>query len=77
MGLNRKFRKLLNAQLLGMTAGDIMEPEVITVNENATLDEVYSLISKYHHLGYPVVNEEHKIVGVISYKDIFRVRRED
>ena len=77
MGMNRKFRELLNAQLQGMTVGDIMETEVITINADATLKELYSLISEYHHLGYPVVNKENKITGVISYKDLFRVKRED
>ena len=77
MGINTKFRKLLNAQLQGMTVGDIMETEVITVNEDASLEQLFSLISKYHHLGYPVVNKENKTIGVISYKDLFRVNRED
>jgi CBS domain-containing protein len=77
MGMNRKFRELLNEQLQGMTVGDIMETEAVTINEDATLEQVYSLISKYHHLGYPVVNKENKTTGVISYKDLFRVNRED
>jgi|GEM_PF-6286595 len=38
MGMNRKFRKLLNEQLQGMTVGDIMETNVITINEDATLE---------------------------------------
>ena len=77
MGMNRKFMELLNEQLQGMTVGDIMETEVVTINEDATLEQLYSLISKYHHLGYPVVNKENKTTGVISYKDLFRVNRED
>ncbi len=75
--MDKKFRKLLNAQLQGMTVGDIMEREVITINEDATLAQLYSLISEYHHLGYPVVSNENKTTGVISYKDLFRVKRED
>jgi CBS domain-containing protein len=70
-------KKLLNTQFLGTAVSDIMETEVITINEDATLAQVYSLISEYHHLGYPVVNKENKIAGVISYKDLFRVKRED
>jgi len=77
MGMNRKFRKLLNEQLQGMTVGDIMETNVITINEDATLEQLYSLIGEYHHPGYPVVNKENKIAGVISYKDLFHVKRED
>nr|QNO51232.1 putative protein [Methanosarcinales archaeon ANME-1 ERB6] len=77
MGINTKFGKLLNEQLQGMSVGDIMETNVITINENASLEQLYSLISKYHHLGYPVINKENKTTGVILYKDLFRVKRED
>jgi CBS domain-containing protein len=75
--MNKKIRKLLNEQLQGMTVGDIMATEVITINEDATLELLFSLICEYQHLGYPVVNKENKIIGVISYKDLFRVKRED
>ena len=77
MGMNKKIRKLLNEQLQGMSVGDIMETNVIMINENASLEQLYSLISKYRHLGYPVVNKENETTGVISYKDLFRVNRED
>lgn len=77
MGISKKIRELLNEQLQGMTVGDIMEPEVITIDEDATLEQLFSLVSEYHHLGYPVVNKETKTTGVISYKDLFRVKRED
>ena len=77
MEINTKFGKLLNEQLGGITVGDIMETNVITINEDASLEQLYSLISEYHHLGYPVVNKENKTTGVISYKDLFRMKRED
>ncbi len=77
MKMNRKFKKLLNEQLGGITVGDIMETNVITINEDASLEQLYSLISEYHHLGYPVVNKENKTTGVISYKDLFRMKKED
>jgi len=54
-----------------------MAPEVVTINEDATFAQLYSLISEYHHVGYPVVNKENETTGVISYKDLFRVTRED
>ena len=77
MEINKMIKKLLNAQFQGITVADIMATEVITINEDATLERLFSLISEYHHLGYPVVNKENKIIGVISYKDLFRVKRED
>ncbi|MEA2052982.1 MAG: CBS domain-containing protein [Euryarchaeota archaeon] len=77
MEINKMIKKLLNAQFQGITVGDIMATEVITINADATLELLFSLISEYQHLGYPVVNKENKTIGVISYKDLFRVRRED
>jgi len=77
MEINKTIKKLLNAQFQGITVADIMATEVITINEDATLELLFSLISEYRHLGYPVVNKENKIIGVISYKDLFRVIRED
>jgi len=35
-----------------MTVGNIMETNVITINEDATLEQLYSLIGEYHHPGY-------------------------
>ena len=60
-----------------LTVGEIMETEVITINEEATLRALDSLITKYKHQGYPVVNEEQKTVGVISLKDMLRVDEEN
>ena len=77
MEINKTIKKLLNVQFQGITVADIMATEVITINEDATLELLFSLISEYRHLGYPVVNKENKIIGVISYKDLFRVIRED
>jgi len=77
METDRKFIKLLNTQLQGMIIGDIMEPEVVTINEDATLEQLDSLITEYKHTGYPVVNNENKTVGVITHKDLLRVDKED
>jgi CBS domain-containing protein len=41
------------------------------------LKELDALITKYQHQGYPVVNKENKVTGVISYKDLLRVAKED
>ena len=40
-----------------MTVGDIMETNVITINEDVSLEQFYSLMSEYHHRGYPVINK--------------------
>jgi CBS domain-containing protein len=74
-----KIKKLIEGHgwLKHVTVGDIMEPDVITINENATLKQLDALIREYKHTGYPVVNEENKTTGVISYKDLLRVDKEN
>lgn len=74
-----KIKKLIEGHgwLKHVTVGDIMEPDVITIDENATLKQLDALIREYKHTGYPVVNEENKTTGVISYKDLLRVDKEN
>lgn len=79
MEIPEKIKKLIEGHgwLKHVTVGDIMEPDVITINENATLKQLDALIREYKHTGYPVVNEENKTTGVISYKDLLRVDKEN
>ena len=55
-----------------LTAKDIMTPEVITVNENATVRELATLLLMNSISGAPVVNEAGELVGVVSQTDIVR-----
>jgi predicted transcriptional regulator len=74
-----KIKKIVEGHgwLRTLTVRDIMETEVITINENASLRELDSLITRYKHQGYPVVNDEQKTMGVISLKDLLRVDEEN
>ena len=51
---------------------DIMEKSVVTVSENKTIKEVAEILHKGGFSGCPVVNEQLRVIGVISEKDIFR-----
>ncbi len=48
---------------------DIMVTDVMTVNINMTVFQVLELMEKYHHMGFPVV-EDGKLVGVIDFNDV-------
>ena len=52
---------------------DVMPRKVITVSPDDTIKHVSKLISETHHLGYPVVDETGKLVGIITYADVLRV----
>jgi predicted transcriptional regulator len=79
MEIPKKIKKIMNGYgwLKTATVADIMETEVITIDEDATLREFDSLINRYKHQGYPVVNDAKKTVGVISLKDLLRVDKGD
>jgi len=75
----KKIKKIMNGHgwLKNVTVADIMETEVITINEDATLRVLDSWIKEHKHQGYPVVNSENKTTGVISLKDLLRVDKEN
>ena len=54
------------------TAKDIMTSEVIVANQNDSIASVAKLLIKEKIGGLPVVNEENKVVGIISETDILK-----
>ena len=52
-----------------LTADDVMESRVETLNSNLTLPEVIQAMSRSHHRGFPVVDDG-KLVGIITQSDI-------
>ncbi len=56
---------------------EIMDTEVITVPAGTDQEEVARLISKYDLLALPVINEEHKLIGVITVDDVIDAIEEE
>jgi len=56
---------------------DIMNTDVISVRTNMDQEEVARIVTKYDVLAVPVVDEENKLVGVITVDDIIDVIREE
>lgn len=60
--------------LLGrLKVRDIMSRDVITVNDDETIEYVAFLLYKNQVNALPVVDKENKLCGIIAQKDIFRV----
>jgi CBS domain-containing protein len=53
-----------------LTAGDVMNPSVITVRDDLTVQEVAALLVENEITGAPVTNPRGKLVGVVSATDI-------
>lgn len=61
----------------GVLIRDIMEDDVISVNVHTDQEEAAQTASKYDLLAIPVVDDEDKIIGVITIDDIIDVLEEE
>jgi CBS-domain-containing membrane protein len=50
-------------------AKDVMTKNVISVEENTSLEEVAKILNRYVISGVPVIDDDKRVVGVISEKD--------
>lgn len=55
-----------------ITIQDVMSTRVITVRQDNTLEEAAHLMVDHRIGGLPVVDEENKLIGIITETDIFR-----
>jgi magnesium transporter len=55
----------------------IMSTDVISVRTETDQEEVAHVVEKYNLLGVPVVDEEHKLVGIVTVDDVLDVIREE
>ncbi len=55
----------------------IMSTDVISVRTDTDQEEVARVVEKYNLLGVPVVDEEHKLVGIVTVDDVLDVIREE
>ena len=52
------------------TAAEIMQPNVVTVNENAAIEELTRLLTRKKISGVPVLNDSGRLVGMVSEADL-------
>ena len=56
--------------VLKKTARDIMTQTVITGNEDMLLTDVIKLLLRWHISGIPIVDDDSKIIGIITEHDV-------
>ena len=56
---------------------EIMDPEVMSVQAGADQEECARLMARYDLLALPVVDEAHKLIGVITIDDVVDVLEEE
>jgi len=56
---------------------EVMDEGVVSVNVNADQEEAANLMKRYDLLALPVVDDENKLLGVITYDDSFDIMEEE
>lgn len=62
---------------MALTAGDLMTKSVVSVGPDTSLLDVYRLFVGEQIHGAPVVDEEERVIGVISSSDLLRAVEEE
>jgi magnesium transporter len=55
------------------TIKDIMDTDIISINTNDDQEDVADLFKKYDYLVMPVVDNEHRLVGIVTIDDVLDV----
>ncbi len=55
-----------------MLVEDLMDRDLTSLGEDATLMEAIEVLSRHRIPGIPIVNDEGKVIGFLSEKDIVR-----
>lgn len=55
-----------------MLIRNVMTKDVITVNENDTVEKCANLLNRYHLSGLPVVDDEGYVKGIITEGDLIK-----
>lgn len=53
-----------------ITASDIMETDVITIREDASVQQLAEMLAERKISGVPVIDDDRRIVGVVSEGDL-------
>lgn len=59
-------------KVLGQTVGEVMTSKVISIRPEASVKDAARLMHEKHVRRLPVINEEGKVVGIITRGDIVR-----
>jgi magnesium transporter len=59
------------------TLKEIMESDLVTVRASDDQEEVANTVARYDLLAIPVVDEEHRMLGIITHDDVIDVVREE
>ncbi|MDD3146749.1 MAG: magnesium transporter [Candidatus Riflebacteria bacterium] len=69
-------RDLLSANP-SVSVSEIMDDDIVSVRPETPQEEVATILNKYDYMAIPVVNDQQKILGVVTVDDIMDVMEEE
>jgi CBS-domain-containing membrane protein len=60
-----------------VAAADVMNPQVETIADTATIQDAVGLMMETHHKFLPVVDQKHRLIGTVGRSDMLRVLLEN
>jgi coenzyme F420 hydrogenase subunit beta len=54
----------------------IMTKNVITLTPTTTINEFFDKVAEHHHIGFPIVSESGKLLGIVTLQDVMKVPKE-
>ncbi len=70
-------KDLLLAKNDGVTVGSLMDTNVITVNTRTDQEQVAQMLSRYNFLALPVLDDDDRMVGIVTFDDAMDVMVEE
>jgi coenzyme F420 hydrogenase subunit beta len=71
-----RLRQLLPRELRflsSLTVDQVMSKNLIAVKPETTVEEILSIMTKHHHMGYPVLDDKEQLMGIVTFEDILKI----
>lgn len=63
--------------LASINVKNVMTRKVMTVRPDMTVSQLLDIMTQHHHLGYPVVDENNRLTGIVVFEDMAHVPKEN
>jgi CBS domain-containing protein len=60
-----------------LTVTEIMTSGVMTISPETTATELFGIMTKHHHMGYPIVDDDGNLTGIATFEDIMKIPLEE
>ncbi|MCD6446175.1 Coenzyme F420 hydrogenase/dehydrogenase, beta subunit C-terminal domain [Candidatus Bathyarchaeota archaeon] len=62
--------------LSNLNVEQIMTKDVMTISPETTMEELLGIMTKHHHMGYPILDKNNKLLGIATFEDLMKVPSE-